>query len=68
MAMTPSPTTLHAAADRLLRLIRREVSLREAGRHLELNPSCSEEAAWLFARANEVRDERLELVARCGLS
>lgn len=65
MAMTPD--VAQVAVDRMLRLVRREASLREAGRHLELNPSCTEEAAWLFDRANEVRDERLELVKRCGL-
>lgn len=68
MVMTPTSLQLAAAADRILRLIKREVSLREAGRHLEINPSCSEEAAWLFGRADETRAERLELVERCGLS
>ena len=66
--MTMTPEVLHAAVDRATRLVRREASLRAAARHLELNPSCSEEAAWLFRRADEVRRERVELIERCGLS
>lgn len=66
MTMTPSPVQI--AVDRMLRLICREASLREAGRHLELNPSTTDEAAWLFARADETRRERLELMARVGLT
>jgi hypothetical protein len=64
----PPPEILHVVVDRAVALLRREASLREAARHLELNPATLAEAAWLFKRADETRRERLDLVARCGLS
>jgi hypothetical protein len=50
-----------------LRLVGREVGLREAGRLLELVPGRRDDAAVLFEMASLVRSERLRLLTAAGV-
>ena len=61
MAQTPE-----AAFKQAMRMVRREVDLREAGRRLELTGQQTE-ADWLFRFASLVREERLSLLVRAGV-
>jgi len=56
--------------DDVLRLIERRVSLLDAARLEQLIPMAEhqQEAARLFALADQVRRETRELIERCGLS
>lgn len=56
-----------AAFLRALRLVGREVSLRERARTIEMDPARMWEAAWLFRRAQLLRRTRLELLVRAGV-
>lgn len=50
-----------------LRMVAREVELREEGRRLELNPDGRKMADELFAIASLLRRERLELLVEAGV-
>jgi hypothetical protein len=50
-----------------LRLVSREVGLRESARVLELVPGRREDAAVLFEIASLVRSERLRLLVQAGV-
>jgi hypothetical protein len=52
---------------RALRLVSREVRLREAARSLELVPARWDDAERLFAMATRLREERLELLRAAGV-
>lgn len=56
------PTT---RANPLLLLADREVRLKDAARHLELDPDLKPEADQLYRRADEVRRERQAMAQRC---
>jgi len=58
--------TPEAAFKHALRLVANEVSLREAGRRLELRGEQTE-ADWLFRFASQMREERLALLVRAGV-
>ena len=54
--------------DRIVRLIEREVSLRQGARLIELDPANVETAREIFRQANSVREERIRLLEACGLA
>lgn len=53
---------------RALQLAEREEGLRERARDLELVPGLRIEAEDLFRQASEVRQERMQILERCGLA
>lgn len=59
------PSTLPRPRHQLTVLLDREARLRDAARHLELDPGLQAEAARLFDRADQVRSERQALAERC---
>lgn len=63
------PQTPEAAWKQCLRLVGREVELKERARHLELIPAADAqaEAERLFTLAFLLRQQRLELLVRAGL-
>lgn len=62
MQQPPEAVFKHA-----LRLVAREVGLRESARVLELNPSRRDDAVVLFEMASLVRAERLRLLVEAGV-
>lgn len=67
MPSTPRPQPPEQLFKHALRLVGREVGLRESARVLELVPGRRDDAAVLFEMASLVRAERLRLLVAAGV-
>lgn len=67
MPLAPRPQPPEQLLKHALRLVGREVGLRESARLLELIPARRDDAAILFEMASLVRAERLRLLVRAGV-